>query len=824
MKERERDRERERREGEGERELFLCFASKLCSFLLLCRCSLTSSQLCNLQTCVVRDRSGSGSLLCFDARTLALAFRAFRARGKTEKMAAEAAREGAQAIKRERGPENGAAGEGVTAPSSSSSGSADDVMEITPLGAGQEVGRSCLYLKYKGKTIMFDCGVHPAYSGLVALPYFDNIDPSEIDLLLITHFHIDHSAALPYFLAKTSFKGRVFMTHSTKAIYRLMLADFARVGKAATEEQIFDENDLQRSMEKIEVLDYHQEVEVAGIRFWSYAAGHVLGAAMFMVDIAGVRFLYTGDYNREEDRHLKGAELPMIPPDIICVESTYGVQTHLPRYEREKLYTEVIATTLQQGGRVLCPVFALGRTQELLLLLEEYWSQHPELHRFPVYYASPLAKRCMSVYQTYINQMNDNIKSKVSQRNPFDFEFIQNLNGISDFEDTGPCVVFASPGMLQSGFSRQLFDRWCQNSKNGLVIPGYCPEGTLAKHVLTEPKEVQLLSGQVVPLKMSVHYISFSAHADYSETSDFLSTLNPAKVVLVHGEATEMGRMKSALQRKFENEGKSIEIFNPKNCQTVSMEFKVDKHVRAVGHLAERIDGKEGSISGLLVQKGFKHTLLDPEDLQTYTQLSAGTVLQKQIIPVQIPFEALKQQVSSIFSKVTSYHKKGKEVILIDPGVELLYEDENMVLMQWKSDPLTDTIADSLVAVLLQLQMKPGGLTKSSTGVPYRVMSSLAKEPTTVKEENGSGSNNNKSANPFEDTEATLIDEVLESIFGKVEMDKVQKAWVVNVGDVKASIDMKTHAVECKDERVKSQIRTAIRRIVQALYPIDCGC
>jgi cleavage and polyadenylation specificity factor subunit 3 len=381
--------------------------------------------------------------------------------------------------------------------------------------------------------------------------------------------------------------------------------------------------------------------------------------------------------------------------------------------------------------------------------------------------------------------------------------------------------------MLQSGFSRQLFDRWCQNSKNGLVIPGYCPEGTLAKHVLTEPKEVQLLSGQVVPLKMSVHYISFSAHADYSETSDFLSTLNPAKVVLVHGEATEMGRMKSALQRKFENEGKSIEIFNPKNCQTVSMEFKVDKHVRAVGRLAERIDGKEGSISGLLVQKGFKHTLLDPEDLQTYTQLSAGTVLQKQIIPVQIPFEALKQQVSSIFSKVSSYHKKGKEVILVDPGVELLYEDENMVLMQWKSDPLTDTIADSLVAVLLQLQMKPGGFTKSSTGVPYRVMSSLAKsgDPrVAVKKEEeagGSGSGNN---NAFEDTQATLIDEVLESIFGKVETDKKEKAWVVNVGDVKASIDMETHAVECKDERVKSQIRTAIRRIVQALYPIDCGC
>ena len=691
----------------------------------------------------------------------------------------------------------------------------ENLMEITPLGAGQEVGRSCLVLKYKGKTIMFDCGVHPAYSGLVALPYFDSIDPSEIDLLLITHFHIDHSAALPYFLFKTNFKGKVYMTHSTKAIYRLMLADFARVGKAATEEQIFDENDLQKSMEMIEVLDYHQEVETCGVRFWSYAAGHVLGAAMFMVDIAGVRFLYTGDYNREEDRHLKGAELPMIPPDIICIESTYGVQTHLPLYEREKLYTEVIADTLQKGGRVLCPVFALGRTQELLLLLEEYWSQHPELHRFPVFYASPLAKRCMSVYQTYINQMNNKIKNKVSQGNPFDFKFIQNLSGISDFEDTGPCVVFASPGMLQSGFSRQLFDRWCQNSKNALVIPGYCPEGTLAKHVLTEPKEVQLLSGQVVPLKMSVHYISFSAHADYTQTSEFLSTLNPAKVVLVHGEASEMGRMKSALQRRFENEGKSIEIFNPKNCQTVSMEFKVDKHVRAVGHLAEKIGTNNGKVSGLLVQKGFKHTLLDTEDLQTYTQLSTNTVLQKQIIPIQISFVALQEQVSSIFSKVKLYEKKGKGVISIDPGVELHHEDENMVVMQWKSDPIADTIADSIVAVLLQLQMKPG-LTRTSNGVPYRAMSTQANHAAVKDEAAGEKA--------FEDSQVTLIDEVLESIFGKVDIDSKQKAWIVNIGDVKATIDMQTHAVECRDQRVRAQIKTAIKRIVQALYPIDCGC
>ena len=117
-------------------------------------------------------------------------------------------------------PSSSAPTEGpVVASTSAASGA--NTMEITPLGAGQEVGRSCLVLKYKGKTIMFDCGVHPAYSGLVALPYFDSVDPSEVDLLLVTHFHIDHSAALPYFL----FKFDVSPALSTKAIFLCKLVE-----------------------------------------------------------------------------------------------------------------------------------------------------------------------------------------------------------------------------------------------------------------------------------------------------------------------------------------------------------------------------------------------------------------------------------------------------------------------------------------------------------------------------------------------------------------------------------------------------------------------
>lgn len=129
----------------------------------------------------------------------------------------------------------------------------DEVMIVTPLGAGNEVGRSCVYMSYKGKSILFDCGIHLGFSGMSALPYFDEIDPSTLDVLLITHFHLDHAASLPYFLEKTTFRGRVFMTYATKAIYKLLLSDFVKVSKVSVEDMLFDEQDINRSMDKIEV-------------------------------------------------------------------------------------------------------------------------------------------------------------------------------------------------------------------------------------------------------------------------------------------------------------------------------------------------------------------------------------------------------------------------------------------------------------------------------------------------------------------------------------------------------------------------------------------
>ena len=358
---------------------------------------------------------------------------------------------------------------------------AEDVMTITPLGSGQEVGRSCHVVEFRDMSIMLDCGIHPGYDGMNGLPFLDRIEPERIDILLITHFHLDHAASLPYFTERTGFKGRIFMTHPTKAVIRLLLGDFLRLlqmRNAKAEEVLYTEAELLSCIDKIELIDYHQTVTVKGLTFYALNAGHVLGACMYWLEIGGRSLLYTGDYSMEDDRHLMAAELPLSKPDVLMVEATYGVQVHASKQEREARFTGTVERVVTRGGRCLIPVFALGRAQELLLILDEYWQDNPHLQKIPIYYASKMASRALRVYQTYSNMMNARIRAQMDIANPFAFTYIQNLKSIQveNFDDSGPSVVFASPGMLQSGVSRQLFDRWATDPKNGVLIAGYAVE------------------------------------------------------------------------------------------------------------------------------------------------------------------------------------------------------------------------------------------------------------------------------------------------------------------------------------------------------------
>ena len=359
------------------------------------------------------------------------------------------------------------------------------------------------------------------------------------------------------------------MTHPTKAIYKWLIADSIRVGGSSEQASapVYTEADHLSTFPQIEAIDYHTTHTISGIRITPYPAGHVLGAAMFLVEIAGLKIFFTGDYSRESDRHLVSAEVPKgVKIDLLITESTYGIASHVPRLERESALMKSITGILNRGGRVLMPVFALGRAQELLLILEEYWARHAEFQKIPIYYASNLARRCMLVYQTYVGAMNDNIKRLSRERianegastsdaagkgGPWDFKYIRSLKTLDRFDDVGGCVMLASPGMMQNGVSRELLERWAPSDKNGVIITGYSVEGTMAKSIMTEPDQIQAIMSRttggarrapaaegekvMIPRRCSVQEYSFAAHVDGVENREFIEEVAAPVVVSTPG-------------------------------------------------------------------------------------------------------------------------------------------------------------------------------------------------------------------------------------------------------------------------------------------------
>ncbi|KAG9187268.1 Endoribonuclease [Alternaria panax] len=671
----------------------------------------------------------------------------------------------------------------------------DELMFLC-LGGGNEVGRSCHIIQYKGKTVMLDAGMHPAHEGLSAMPFYDDFDLSTVDVLLISHFHVDHAASLPYVLAKTNFKGRVFMTHPTKAIYKWLIQDSVRVGNMSsnseTKIQMYTEADHLNTYPMIESIDFYTTHTVSGVRITPYPAGHVLGAAMFLMEIAGLKILFTGDYSREDDRHLVSASVPPgVKIDVLITESTFGISMHTPRVEREAQLMKAITDVLNRGGRALLPVFALGRAQELLLILDEYWSKHPEVQKIPIYYNSSLARKCMQVYQTYVSAMNDNIKrlfaermaeaeaaGDTGRRGAWDFKFVRSLKSLERFDDLGGCVMLASPGMMQSGTSRELLERWAPDPRNGVIITGYSVEGTMAKQIVHEPDQIPAIMtrasnsarrpGQreneqtMIPRRCTVQEYSFAAHVDGKENMEFVQEVAAPVVILVHGEKGNMTRLKSKLLSFNAQKAVPTKIYSPANCEELRIPFKTDKIAKVVGKLASiapplprslNLNGTESEdvgedqegekvdmISGVLIQNDFKISLMAPEDLKEYAGLTTTTILCRQHLTLSAAgidlirwalegtFGAIKESsltdaaVDGKMNDNGTTHKEEADEEISRTGtkftvmdcVNVLIKNGGRVEVEWEGNVINDGIADAVLAVLFTVESSPAAVRQSS--------------------------------------------------------------------------------------------------------------
>uniref|UniRef100_A0A5K3FNG9 Integrator complex subunit 11 n=1 Tax=Mesocestoides corti TaxID=53468 RepID=A0A5K3FNG9_MESCO len=424
-------------------------------------------------------------------------------------------------------------------------------IRVIPLGAGQDVGRSCILVSIGGKNIMLDCGMHMGYNDERRFPDFSFIvqkhDLTEyLNCVIISHFHLDHCGALPYMTEMVGYNGPIYMTHPTKAICPILLDDYRRISvERRGEQNFFTVEMIHRCMKKVKCVYLHQAVKVdEDIEIQAFYAGHVLGAAIFHVKVGDSSFLYTGDYNMTPDRHLGSAWVPRCRPDLLITETTYATTIRDSKRAREREFLEKVHSRLDAGGKVLIPVFALGRAQELCILLETYWERMSL--SFPIYFSAGMAEKATEYYKLFISWTSQKIKETFVERNMFDFKHIRLLTP-DVVDQPGPMVVFATPGMLHAGQSLHIFRKWAPDPNNMVIIPGYCVAGTIGYKILNGAKRLEF-DKQTLEVCMRVEYLSFSAHADARGIMQLISQCRPGHVLLVHGEPSKMEFLKGRIE------------------------------------------------------------------------------------------------------------------------------------------------------------------------------------------------------------------------------------------------------------------------------------
>ncbi|MEN1761920.1 MBL fold metallo-hydrolase [Anoxynatronum sibiricum] len=442
-------------------------------------------------------------------------------------------------------------------------------MEIRFLGAAQVVTGSNILIETKSRRFLIDCGLFQGSSELETLnrkPF--TYDPATIDYLFLTHAHIDHSARIPL-LVKEGFRGKIFTTRATSDLAEIMLLDSAHIQENDAEwtnrkreragdqpiEPLYTVRDAEESLRYFHPVLYDQKIVIdhqISIRFRD--AGHILGSAILELWIAEpnggeapdtVKIVFSGDLGMPDKPLIRDPEI-IEEADYLIMESTYGDRTHEQVSDRMKLLMSAINRTLQRGGTVIIPSFAVGRTQELIYELNRYFGESNEMDLFrktPVYIDSPMAISATKIFKKNAHSFDDTTKELILRGdNPLSFD---NLHFVRDHHEsiklntaTHPKIIISASGMCTAGRVRHHLKHHLWNPKNTVIFVGYQAQGTLGRLLKDGIKKVKLLGEEIAVKAEMVSIDGFSGHADQPALLEWLRGFQkkPKKIFLVHGE------------------------------------------------------------------------------------------------------------------------------------------------------------------------------------------------------------------------------------------------------------------------------------------------
>jgi len=435
-------------------------------------------------------------------------------------------------------------------------------MKITFLGGADEVGASGILLEMGGRRILVDCGIRPSPKsryGLAGdqLPDLSLLDRlGGIDAILATHAHTDHTGALELVVGR--YAGiPVYATPPTIALTRVLHQDARRIMQTRLEEEgelpLFDDVAVSRLMSAFEPVPFRERLALSdGLAAWFYPAGHIAGAAMIALESDEGRVLISGDVSFTPQRTVGGARLPAFEPDVLILESTYGGRLHANRAVQERQMVETVGEITAAGGKVLIPAFALGRAQEVLLILKEYQRQG-KLPAVPVW-ADGMVRAISQVYAGFSDLLPLSFQEQGANFFSGSIHSVQN----SDQRNTliwqnDPAVIVSSSGMLAGGPSMAYARALAGQPQHAILLTGYQDEeapGRRLQEMAERGRGALWLGKDKVDVQCRLGTYSLSAHADESQLVSMVETLNPAHVLLVHGDENARASLSRALQER----------------------------------------------------------------------------------------------------------------------------------------------------------------------------------------------------------------------------------------------------------------------------------
>jgi uncharacterized protein len=441
------------------------------------------------------------------------------------------------------------------------SASREEVM-LFCLGGVKQVGRSCFVVVTPETKVMLDCGINPGeMSGLDAYPRLDwfNFDLDDLDAVVISHAHIDHQGFLPT-LFKYGYRGPVYCTEPTLPLMILLQTDSVKIANNNGTYLPYSTRDVNEVIKHCITLPYGKPTDISpDVTITLNNAGHIMGSATVHLNISGAHnILYSGDYKYARTQLLDSAVSMYPRVETLITESTYGNTTDVMPDQQSvyRGFTDSINKTLMEGGKVLLPVPAVGRAQEIMLVMAKEMKEG-RLIESPIYIEGMISE-ASAIHMSYAHYLGSDVRKSVSQGiNPFQSEYFTVISGYGKrddiLNDENPAIVMATSGMLEGGPSVEYFKELAPNPKNKIMFVSYQINGTLGRRVLDGAmSEVSMMDKsskvKVVPVRCQTQKIDgFSGHSDFNQILNFVSRIRPKRVLVNHGEKSKSENVASAI-------------------------------------------------------------------------------------------------------------------------------------------------------------------------------------------------------------------------------------------------------------------------------------